>query len=594
MTTSLSAEHFRTTKYGKLRMTVPTDSSRGSHRKVDWVCDCGKTTNVAVCTVVSGNTSSCRKCNMLLEEDLRTRKFGKLRLKEPRDLLPGSRTKVVWLCDCGRETLCQPLSVTTGHTTTCGKCDIPDKEYYETTKFGKLRMEFPESISLGNRKKVSWLCDCGNKTMAALYAVTPGHTSSCGKCRHSDPEYWAKESYGRLQMLEPGRYSCGSNQRVKWRCLCGAETEQDVYTVTSGKVRSCGRCMVAARSWFEDNKLAILALRFPARPDEVPSGWIYPLEAIRGHDSAFRALCGSCKQEYAPIWGNIRKGSSLTCGCASNQTSGTSVALAKFVESLGAGVVMEHKSGEWKYDVFVPSSNLVIEYNGHRWHSLPGSRERDRKKYDHAVSAGLDYLSFFEDEWAFGRPKVENLLRNRLLRSSPKSLRPSQCEVTAVDSSVAAPFYDEHHYIGACLAKVHIGALHEGKLVASASFSVPTRQSRHPWELLRMAGDPEYRVHGIWSKLLGKFVEEHRPLSVVSFSDNRLFSGGVYGKIGFRLDGEIPPDYYWTKGGKRFHKSGLRKREGEKASGLTESQLREAQGYSKVWDLGKKRWVFTP
>jgi predicted acetyltransferase len=107
-----------------------------------------------------------------------------------------------------------------------------------------------------------------------------------------------------------------------------------------------------------------------------------------------------------------------------------------------------------------------------------------------------------------------------------------------------------------------------------------------------MASDPEYRVHGIWSKLLKTFVREHRPVSIVSFSDNRLFSGGVYEKIGFSYDGEVPPDYYWVKGQRRFHKSGLRKKGEEKQSGLTEAQLREAQGYRKIWDLGKKRWVF--
>jgi hypothetical protein len=106
-----------------------------------------------------------------------------------------------------------------------------------------------------------------------------------------------------------------------------------------------------------------------------------------------------------------------------------------------------------------------------------------------------------------------------------------------------------------------------------------------------MASHSEFRVHGIWSKLLNLFVDEYRPFSIVSFSDNRLFQGGVYEKIGFKFDGDIVADYYWCKGGKRFHKSGLRKKPHEKASGLTEYQLREAEGYQRIWDLGKKRWV---
>ena len=87
------------------------------------------------------------------------------------------------------------------------------------------------------------------------------------------------------------------------------------------------------------------------------------------------------------------------------------------------------------------------------------------------------------------------------------------------------------------------------------------------------------------------FIREHSPLSIVSFSDNRLFSGAVYEKIGFKFDGTIPSDYYWVKGIHRHHKSALRKTKEEKLTGLTETQLREAQGYKKIWDLGKKRWV---
>lgn len=42
----------------------------------------------------------------------------------------------------------------------------------------------------------------------------------------------------------------------------------------------------------------------------------------------------------------------------------------------------------------------------------------------------------------------------------------------------------------------------------------------------------------------------------------------------------------------RFHKSGLRKKSTEDLT-KTETELRTAQGYSKIWDLGKKRWVLS-
>ena len=59
--------------------------------------------------------------------------------------------------------------------------------------------------------------------------------------------------------------------------------------------------------------------------------------------------------------------------------------------------------------------------------------------------------------------------------------------------------------------------------------------------------------------------------------------------MGFNLDGDVRSDYYWVRGKHRYNKSGLRK---PPSTMLTESELREGQGFEKIWDLGKKRWVY--
>lgn len=306
-----------------------------------------------------------------------------------------------------------------------------------------------------------------------------------------------------------------------------------------------------------------------------------------------RQPCHDCGRSFR-YWQNVCRGKSLTCGCASNHVSRAQREIARFIEGLGFKVLTEHRIRSLKYDVFIPERNLVLEYHGLKWHVASDSRSRDLRKYEVAVDSGLQFISIFEDEWVDGREKVENLLRNRLVKGKPRTLRPSQCEIVPVTGPETASFYDAHHYLGRCNAKAHYGVRFEGRLIAAASFSVPTRQSKHPWELVRMASDPGFRVHGVWSKILSRFVREHSPSSIVSFSDKRLFGGGVYETIGFRKDGDVPPDYYWVKGGRRFNKSGLRKRDEERGSGRTESELREAEGYRKVWDLGKVRWVWTP
>jgi hypothetical protein len=262
------------------------------------------------------------------------------------------------------------------------------------------------------------------------------------------------------------------------------------------------------------------------------------------------------------------------------------------VSSLGHSPVLEYKVGGMTYDVGVPDKHLLIEYNGLRWHAMDDSKRRDTAKYRNAEANEWKLMVLYEDEWNRKQIQMKTLLAWRLGSGKPQWLRTKQCVLRHIENNEAAEFYDKHHYMGNPGGGRHYGVMFSGKLIACCSFKKPTRQSAHSWELVRMASDPNFGVRGVWSKLFSMFAAECSPTSVVSFSDDRLFEGKVYERLNFKKDGRIRPDYYWTKGGRRFHKSALRKHGAEKQSGLTETQLRQAQGYKKIWDLGKTRWVF--
>jgi hypothetical protein len=589
----LTAEHFNKTKYGKLWMLYPQDATSGSHKKYDWVCDCGNITTIQVCSVISGNTTSCGKCNFLSSDHFDKTKYGKLWMLEPKDIYGKTRQKAEWVCDCGNTTTATLLDVTTGHTISCGKCSTLSIEHFQNTKYGKLKMLNPINITKGSSKKVEWLCDCGNITKVAVHTVTSGMTASCNKCSLIKSDDWTSMKFGRLRMRIPNDYKKFSNKTASWSCDCGNTKDYPVYAVTSNRVISCGHCREIGQDWYLNNQDIIRSLKTPIKPEHVPSGWIQFLEPITNMEKPTLAICGVCQDEYTPRWGNIKQGRSLTCGCASNHVSFAAKQIAEFIRSLGVEAELEYELDDLDYDILVPSANLLIEYNGLKWHSNNHleNKRRDIMKYKNALVNNYSFLMLFEDEWTQFRSKVENLLKNKINATHFVSLRPKQCIIQKVPLDQSEPFYETHHYIGACKSSMTYGAYYQDKLVSCMTFKHPTRQSKHPWELVRMVSDPAYRVHGIWSKLLNQFQTEHKPSSIVSFSDNRLFSGGVYEKIGFKFDGEIDPDYYWVKNQKRYHKSGLRKKGAERTCGLTEYQLREAEGYFRVWDLGKKRWV---
>lgn len=269
-----------------------------------------------------------------------------------------------------------------------------------------------------------------------------------------------------------------------------------------------------------------------------------------------------------------------------------------FIIGLGVECSLEYKVGGLQYDICVPSQNLLIEFHGLKWHSFEHSKLRDQSKYTQAVAAGYQYFAIYEDEWLNRKLQIQSIIRNRLGLGEGRSLRPSQCTIRQISSQECETLYDQNHYLGSTPAIHNYGAFFEDRLIACVSFNVnytmgvqsltcnklPDCPSKYEYEWVRMAGDTGFRVHGIWSKLMGRFIQDYNPGSIVSFSDNRLFSGQVYEKIGFRYDGLVSPDYYWCKGLKRYNKSDLAEPSGHW----------ESNGWRRIWDLGKTRWLWQP
>lgn len=223
---------------------------------------------------------------------------------------------------------------------------------------------------------------------------------------------------------------------------------------------------------------------------------------------------------------------------------------------------------------------------GRNIHSLELSKESWLKILDNLKKRNMD---LFHDELR-SQPCFRSLVQ-RVNKLKYHRVRPQQCEIRLITNREARPFYATYHYIGPCDSKYNIGVYYQEQLLACLSLRKPSRQNAGDWEISRMARNPDNQIHGIWSYLM-KWIRDRKLISgmLITYSDNRIFTGNVYKHMGFEHISDVAPNYYWVKDGKRYHKSNMRKTEEERQSGLTEHQLRTAQGYQKVFDNGKKKW----
>lgn len=267
-------------------------------------------------------------------------------------------------------------------------------------------------------------------------------------------------------------------------------------------------------------------------------------------------------------------------------------------------------------DIYLPEKRLAIEYCGDYWHSHgdPDSERRDRgkhyEKYLACQAQGVRLLTIYESEWLSRRGALRRLIRTALGQARGRVMA-RKCTLGTPTAAQAREFYERYHPQGGAGAGEHYGLYWRGKLVACMRFSFGANDRgaaavNRVWTLTRYA--TRVTVAGGASRLFKAFVQEHAPAAVKSFSDNRYFAGGMYEQLGFRLEGETAPDYQvWSPVLGLLPKTRYQRRvipDRLKEHGVdevfdpetdprTEADMTYLMGCRRLYDCGKRRWIWT-
>lgn len=253
-------------------------------------------------------------------------------------------------------------------------------------------------------------------------------------------------------------------------------------------------------------------------------------------------------------------------------------------------------------DIYLPDFNVAIEYNGVYWHheDVPHiTRDYHFNKFSECDALGIQLLTIFSNFWNTKPDIVKQTIKNKL-GVSTDSVYARNCVLKEVKSSECRTFLNMHHIQGYVASSFNFGLYFKGELVALMTFGktrVGIGKREAGVELIRFASST--RVVGGASKLLTAFIKQHRPTKIISYSDNEWSNGNLYRTLGFSLDAEIKPSYWYLKPTeeKLIHRFNFAKHKlverGYDAK-LTEREITKQMGLLKVWDCGKRRWVLEP
>lgn len=255
--------------------------------------------------------------------------------------------------------------------------------------------------------------------------------------------------------------------------------------------------------------------------------------------------------------------------------------------------------GNLELDVYIPDYNFAIEIDGLFWHSEKNGKSKHYHKYktDKCKEKGIQLIHIFEDEWLTKKALCLERIKSKLNLSSYKTYA-RNFKVKVITNSEASVFLSEHHLQGRGVASDYcyslvdnVGKIHAVMTFSKLSISKGSTHRVGHYELNRYASIGN--VVGGASKLFSYFIKNVEVKEIISYSDIRWNTGQLYKKLGFMYLGDTLPGYWYVKGVERIHRFKLRKTESDPKH-ITEKELRESQGFSRIWDCGHSKWVWKP
>ena len=261
-------------------------------------------------------------------------------------------------------------------------------------------------------------------------------------------------------------------------------------------------------------------------------------------------------------------------------------------------------------DVYLPSKNVAIEFDGLYWHGEIGGKKDIRYhliKTEKCKEKNIKLIHIFEDEWLFKKDIIKEKLKHILGKcNNLQKVYARNCVVKTISTKDKNDFLEKTHIQGKCNSSIKLGLYFDDSLMCVMTLNNlrialgGDNTKTGEYELVRYATSKH--VIGGCGKLLAYFVKNYNPTKIISYADRRYSNiNNMYEKIGFKLESITNPNYWYFKPGYilKYHRFNFRKSELSKKlpifdSNLTEWQNMQLNGYDRIWDCGQFKYEYNP
>ncbi len=232
----------------------------------------------------------------------------------------------------------------------------------------------PSQVTLGSNKKMWWKCSKGHEWQAAICSRNTGY--GCPYCSGRfavkgqtdlltvNPILAKEWNYERNNGLTPADILPNSNKKVWWKCIKGHEWQSTVYHRNKG--HGCPYCS----GRFAIKNQNDLQTQKPYLVNEWDFEKNVGLTPADVTPNSSKKVWWKCKKGHQ--WQTTIHHRSRGEGCpicnSERRTSFPEYALVYYLEKHGLRTLHTYKKKGYELDVYIPSLNVAVEYDGYYWH----------------------------------------------------------------------------------------------------------------------------------------------------------------------------------------------------------------------------------
>ena len=258
----------------------------------------------------------------------------------------------------------------------------------------------------------------------------------------------------------------------------------------------------------------------------------------------------------------------------------------------------------YEIDIFLPNKKLAFEVNGLYWHSENSGKGRLYHLYKTKLCAekGVRLIQIYEDEWNNKKNIVKNKIRS-LFGLVNSKIFARECSIKEITEKEKNKFLNQNHVQGEDRSAIKLGMFKGEHLVAVMTFSklrkaLGGEHKENHWELSRYSGLRRVSIVGGAGKILKYFEKNYKCEYIKTYADKRWSVGDLYVKLGFNLERESFPSYWYMDNTykTRHHRFKFRKNTLKDTLPIyndaeSEWENMKKNGYDRIWDCG--HYVYT-